>query len=101
MKDVNARVQDIYKYVVDPNYVLHKLAELEHRELKNNLHIDDINKEKGKTREMCEVKVKNIFQEKFMKASSWNVFIEQKEKQLQIMQQEKTAINNRNKTWQV
>ena len=29
MKDVDARVREIYEYQVDPNYVLDKLAELE------------------------------------------------------------------------
>ena len=61
MKDVNVRVQDIYKYQVDPNYVLDKLTELEDRSHKNNLHIDGINEEKGEKWEMCETKMKNIF----------------------------------------
>ena len=64
MKDVNVRVQDIYRYQVDPNYVLDKLAELEDRSHKNNLGIDGINEEKGETWDMCEAKMKNIFQEK-------------------------------------
>ena len=64
MKDVDARVRDIYEYQVDPNYVLDKLAELEDRSRKNNLRIDGINEEKGETWEICETKIKNIFQEK-------------------------------------
>ena len=80
MKEVDARIQDIYEYQVDPNYVLDKLAELEDRSRWNNLHIDGINEEKGKTCEMCETKIKNIFQEKLEihddiiieRAHSWN-----------------------------
>ena len=49
MKDVDARVRDIYVYEVDPNYVLEKLAELEDRSHRNNLRIDGINKGKDKT----------------------------------------------------
>ena len=49
MKDVDARVRDIYVYEVDPNYVLEKLAELEDRSRRNNLRIDGINEEKDKT----------------------------------------------------
>ena len=64
MKDVDARIQDIYKYQVDPNYVLDKFAELQDRSRRNNLRTDGINEEKGKTWEMCETKIKNIFQEK-------------------------------------
>ena len=47
MKDVNVRVQDIYKYQVDSNCVLDKLTELEDRSHKNNLRIDGINEENG------------------------------------------------------
>ena len=35
MKDVDMRIQDIYEYQVDPNYVLDKLAELEDRSRRN------------------------------------------------------------------
>ena len=49
MKDVDARIQDIYEYQVDPNYVLDKLAELEDRSRRNNLRIDGITEEKGET----------------------------------------------------
>ena len=64
MKDVDARVRDIYEYQVDPNYVLDKLAELEDRSRRNNLLIDGIKKKKRETWEMCETKIKNIIQEK-------------------------------------
>ena len=49
MKDVDARVRNIYEYQVDPNYVLDKLAELENRSRRNNLRIDGNNGEKGET----------------------------------------------------
>ena len=64
MKDVDARVRDIYEYQANPNYVRVKLAGLEDRSRRNNLCIDGINEEKGKAWEMCETKIKNIFQEK-------------------------------------
>ena len=64
MKDVDARLRDIYKYQVNPNYVLEKLAELEDRLCRNNLHVDGINKEKNETWEMFQIKIKNVFQGK-------------------------------------
>ena len=64
MKDVDTRIRDIYEYHVDPNYVLDKPVELEDRSSRNNLSIDGINEEKDETWEMCETKIKNIFQEK-------------------------------------
>ena len=64
MKDVDARVRDIYEYQVDPNYVLDKVAELEGRSRKKNLRIYGINEEKSEIWEMCETKIKNIFQDK-------------------------------------
>ena len=48
-------------YQVDPNYVLDKVAELEDRSRRNNLRIDEINKEKGETWEMCEIRLKIFF----------------------------------------
>ena len=64
MKDVDARVRDIYKYQVDPIYALEKLAELEDKSHRSNLCIDGINKENGETWKMCKRKAKNIFHEK-------------------------------------
>ena len=64
MKDVDARVRDVYEYQVEPNYVLDKLAELEDRSRSNNLRIDGIKEGKGETWEMCETKIKNFFQER-------------------------------------
>ena len=57
-------VRHTHKYQEDPHYVLDRLPELEYRSHRNNLHIDGINEEKGKTWEISEIKVKNIFQEK-------------------------------------
>ena len=61
MKDVDARARGIYEYQVDPSYVFDKMAKLEGRSRRNNLHIDGINEEKGETWEMCETKIKNFF----------------------------------------
>ena len=61
MRDVDARIRDIYDCQVDPNYVLDKLAELEDRSRRNNLRIDGINEEKRETWEMCETKIRNTF----------------------------------------
>ena len=49
LKDVDARIRDMYEYQVDTNYVLGKFAELEDRSRRNNLRIDGINEEKGET----------------------------------------------------
>ena len=49
MKDIDARVRVIYKHQVDSHYVLDKLVELEDRSRRNNLRIDGIDSEKGKT----------------------------------------------------
>ena len=64
IKDVDVMIRDIYEYHIDSNYVLGKLGEEEGRSRRNNLRINGINKEKGKTWEMCKTKIKNIFQEK-------------------------------------
>ena len=61
IKKVDARGREIYEYQVNPNYVLDKLAELEGRSRRNKVRIDRINREKRKTCEMCETKIKNIF----------------------------------------
>ena len=61
MKDVDARVRDIYKYQVDPNCVLGKLAELEDKSRRNNLRIDRMNEEKGEIWEMCKKRLKIFF----------------------------------------
>ena len=61
MKDVDTRVWDIYEHQVDPHYLLDKLVELEDRSRGNNLCIDGIDNEKGKTWEMCETKIKIFF----------------------------------------
>ena len=49
LKDVDARIRDMYEYQVDTNYVLGKFAKLEDRSRRNNLRIDGINEEKGET----------------------------------------------------
>ena len=64
MKDVDARVGDIYEYQVDQNCVLEKPAELEGRSRRSNLLIDWMNEEKDEIWEMCKTKIKNVFQEK-------------------------------------
>ena len=49
MKDVDARIRDIYEDQVNLIYVLDKLPELEDRSRMKNLRIDGINEEKGET----------------------------------------------------
>ena len=104
MKDVDARVRDIYEYQVDPNYVLDKLTELEDRSRRNNLRIDGINEQKGETWEMYETKIKNIFQEKLEIHD--DIFIERAHKTKGKTTRnntagKRTAKNNRNKTCQL
>ena len=57
MKDVDARVLDIYEYQVDPKYVLDKLVELEDRSRRNNLRIEVINEETGEAWKMYDTKI--------------------------------------------
>ena len=64
LKDVDLSVRGIYESQVNPNYVLEKLTKLEDRLRRKNLCIDGINEEKGKIWEMCETRIKNIFQKK-------------------------------------
>ena len=91
IKDLDARIPDIYEKQVDPNYVLDKLAELEDRSRRNNIRTDGINEDKGETWEMCEIKIKNIFQEKLEIHN--DIIIERahriKGKKLEIIQHEK------------
>ena len=46
---VNAGIQDIYKYLADPNYALYKPAQLEDRSRRKNLRIVGIKEEKCAT----------------------------------------------------
>ena len=64
MQHLDVELRDIYKYQVDSNCILNKLAELEDRSSRNNFCVDGIKEEKNETLEMCETKVKEISQEK-------------------------------------
>ena len=54
----------IWDYQVNPDYIQHKLVELEHSSRRNNLRTDGIEEEEGKTWEISEAKATKVFKEK-------------------------------------
>ena len=70
MCKVKEDLKEIYEYQIDPDYVndsladiRNKLTELEDRSRRNNIRIDGIAEEPGKTREECERKVHRLLGE--------------------------------------
>ena len=64
LDNLKDKVQDIWDYQIDPDYIQHKLIELEDRSRRNNMRIDGIKEEEGKTWEISEAKVTKVFKEK-------------------------------------
>ena len=64
LDDLESRVQEIWDNQINPNYIQHKLVELEDRSRRNNLQIDGIEEEEGETWEISEVKATKAFKEK-------------------------------------
>ena len=58
------KVQDIWDYQIDPDYIQHKLIELQDRSRRNNIRIDGIEEEEGETWEISEAKATKVFKEK-------------------------------------
>ena len=58
---INSKVNEIYVYQMDPQYVEEKLIELEDRLRRCNLKIDGVEEEKDETWDQCEEKVLDIF----------------------------------------
>ena len=49
LNDLSDRVDEIYDYQVDPEYVTNKLIDLEDRSRRNNLRIDGISESRNET----------------------------------------------------
>ena len=58
------KVQDIWDHQIDPDYIQHKLIELEDRSRRNNIRIDGIEEEEGETWEISVAKATKVFKEK-------------------------------------
>ena len=64
LNDLSDRVDEIYDYQVDPEYVTNKLIDLEDRSRRNNLRIDGISEPRNETWEECEEEIKKACNEK-------------------------------------
>ena len=64
LSDLSNRVDKIYDYQVDPEYVPNKLTNLEDRSRRNNLRIDGISESRNETWEECEEEIQKVFNEK-------------------------------------
>ena len=58
------KVQGIWDYQIDPDYIQYKLVELEDRSRRNNIRIDRIEEAEGETWEISETKATKAFKEK-------------------------------------
>ena len=58
------KVQGIWDYQIDPDYIQYKLVELEDRSRQNNIRIDRIEEAEGETWEISETKATKVFKEK-------------------------------------
>ena len=64
LDNLKDKVQDIWDYQIDPDYIQHKLIELEDRSQRNNIRIDGIEEEEGETWNISEAKATKVFKEK-------------------------------------
>ena len=64
LSDLSDRVEEIYDYQVDPEYVTNILIDLEDRSRRNNLRLDGISESRNKTWEECEEEIQKVFNEK-------------------------------------
>ena len=63
LNDLSDRVDEIYDYKVDPEYVTNKLIDLEDKSRRNNLRIDGISEPRNETWEECEDEIQKVFSE--------------------------------------
>ena len=63
LNGLSDRVDEIYDYQVDPEYVTNKLIDLEDRSRCNNLRIDGISESRNETWEECEEEIQKVFNE--------------------------------------
>ena len=64
LNDLSDRVDEIYDYQVDHEYVTNKLIDLEDTSRRNNLRIDGISESRNGTWEECEEEIQKVFNEK-------------------------------------
>ena len=64
LNDLSDRVDEIYDYQVDPEYVTNKLIDIEDRSRRSNLRIDGISESRNETWEECEEEIQRVFNEK-------------------------------------
>ena len=64
LDNLEDKVQDIWDYQINPDYIQHKLTELEDRSRQNNIRIDVIEEEEGETWGISEAKATKVFKEK-------------------------------------
>ena len=58
LDNLEDKVQDIWDYQINPDYIQHKLTELKDRSRRNNIRIDGIEEEEGETWGISEAKAK-------------------------------------------
>ena len=64
LDNLEDKVQDIWGYQIDPDYIQLKLIELEDRSRRNNIRIDGIEEEEGEVWEIFQAKATNVFKKK-------------------------------------
>ena len=64
LNELSDRVDEIYDYQVDPEYVTNKLIDLEDRFRRNNFRIAGISESRNETWEECEEEIQKVFNEK-------------------------------------
>ena len=64
LNELSDRVDEIYDYRVDPEYVTNKLIDSEDRSRCNNLRIDGTSEQRKETWEECEEEIQKVFNEK-------------------------------------
>ena len=64
LDDLEGKVQEIWDYQKNPDFIQHKLVELKNRSRRNNLWIDGTEEEEGETWEISEAKATKVFKEK-------------------------------------
>ena len=61
---LDERIQEIYEWKLDPEYIHNKLVDLQNRSRRNNLRIDGIKEKVGESWEDWEAEVEKVFREK-------------------------------------
>ena len=64
LDDLEGKVQEIWDYQINPDYIQHKLVELEYGSRRNNLRIDGIEEKEGETWKISEIKATKVLKEK-------------------------------------